>query len=507
MLIETIHQTEIGGWMYQRAVPLGGREGQLPPDSIFRPRVENCALAIREDKAGIILQTWRLEWKADMIRRGRELGAVELKSMDDAHLVAHLAETKTFLHDCLRKHMLINNAVQLMLAEHAFLCRDALGWEEQELMSLFGGLSAMSSEPAIAIAELGRHARTRPTFMKALEAGASLSELLDMDETFSRMFQKYQEEYGCRALRCELSFPTIAEMPELLFGLLRDQLFGGYQPDREERELEQKRREQEAKARAGLRGQTLDIFIRTLVRARDAYPVREEHGFYDRDLPLALLRYAYLEAGRRMVNRDQLADVPAVFHLEWEEVRAGLQHREPLFNLVQQRETEHKEALDHPGPDHYGSPSPPSTLPDGLPEEVYFQIRAQQWTMEHAMIAPMRRSGEQDAHQLQGLAASGGVYRGTVRIVRNESEFHRIRRGDVLVCPIASPVWSILFPSIGALVTEFGGILSHAAIIAREYQLPAVVAVDHAITTLKDGQLVEVDGERGTVKRILVGGD
>jgi pyruvate,water dikinase len=93
-----------------------------------------------------------------------------------------------------------------------------------------------------------------------------------------------------------------------------------------------------------------------------------------------------------------------------------------------------------------------------------------------------------------GIPASPGSYTGPVRVIRSEAEFDRLRAGEVLVCPITSPVWSVLFPSIGALVTDTGGILSHPAIIAREYGIPAVVATGNGTVTLHNGQLVTVDG-------------
>jgi pyruvate,water dikinase len=85
-----------------------------------------------------------------------------------------------------------------------------------------------------------------------------------------------------------------------------------------------------------------------------------------------------------------------------------------------------------------------------------------------------------------------------VRVVLGEHEFDKIRAGDVLVCPITSPVWSVLFPSVGALVTDTSGILSHPAIIAREYRVPAVVATGNATSLLHDGRIVSVDGTAGT---------
>jgi pyruvate,water dikinase len=86
-----------------------------------------------------------------------------------------------------------------------------------------------------------------------------------------------------------------------------------------------------------------------------------------------------------------------------------------------------------------------------------------------------------------------------VRVIRTEAEFHKLKSGDVLVCPITSPVWSVLFPSIGALVTDTGGILSHPAIIAREHRVPAVVATGNATRRLQDGQVAIVDGTDGLV--------
>ncbi|HZD51738.1 MAG TPA: PEP-utilizing enzyme [Woeseiaceae bacterium] len=101
---------------------------------------------------------------------------------------------------------------------------------------------------------------------------------------------------------------------------------------------------------------------------------------------------------------------------------------------------------------------------------------------------------------LSGIAASAGRYTGIARVVIGEHQFGKIESGDVLVCPVTSPVWSVLFPRIGALVTDTGGILSHPAIIAREYGVPAVVATGNATRLLHDGQLVTVDGTAGTVE-------
>ena len=101
---------------------------------------------------------------------------------------------------------------------------------------------------------------------------------------------------------------------------------------------------------------------------------------------------------------------------------------------------------------------------------------------------------------MSGIPAVSGRYTGRVRIVREDTELGRIRPGDVLVCPVAAPVWSVALPIIGALVADSGGLLSHSAIIAREYRIPAVVATGSGTSTLRDGQVVTVDGTTGQIE-------
>jgi pyruvate,water dikinase len=101
--------------------------------------------------------------------------------------------------------------------------------------------------------------------------------------------------------------------------------------------------------------------------------------------------------------------------------------------------------------------------------------------------------------ELAGIAASPGVYRGQARVVTTPADFGRLVQGDVLVAIMTTPAYNVLLPLLGAVVTDTGGVLSHAAIVAREYHIPAVVATGAATTTIPDGSVVTVDGDRGTV--------
>src|SRR5204862_3154978 len=98
-----------------------------------------------------------------------------------------------------------------------------------------------------------------------------------------------------------------------------------------------------------------------------------------------------------------------------------------------------------------------------------------------------------------GLAASPGRYEGWARVVREASDFRKLRKGDVLVAPTTSPAYNVILPMIGAVVTDRGGALSHSAIVAREFGIPAVVGTDQATSRIPAGARILVDGDRGFV--------
>ena len=110
-----------------------------------------------------------------------------------------------------------------------------------------------------------------------------------------------------------------------------------------------------------------------------------------------------------------------------------------------------------------------------------------------------KQAGGDPAHLLRGLAASQGVYEGPARRVSGPSEFDRIVQGDVLVTQSTTEAFNILLPLLGAIVTDNGGLLSHSAIVAREYGIPGVVGTREATERIADGMRVRVDGGAGEV--------
>jgi rifampicin phosphotransferase len=212
-------------------------------------------------------------------------------------------------------------------------------------------------------------------------------------------------------------------------------------------------------------------------RVRAAYALKELHA-YDIDYPsLLATREALLAFCRRLLAEGFVDEADDVWMLTRGELRAALTSNDELRGLVAERRAELERGR-REGPKPFLGRPPPQAERHAALDKFY---------------------GSQGRSGLSGAAASAGIAEGSARIVASSADFGRVRRGDVLVATTTTPAWTPLFRGIAALVTETGGILSHAAVVAREYGLPAVVGVPDATRTLADGQRVRVDGDRGVV--------
>ena len=121
------------------------------------------------------------------------------------------------------------------------------------------------------------------------------------------------------------------------------------------------------------------------------------------------------------------------------------------------------------------------------------------WGITRESLNSWLSAGETDPNEIHGFAASNGVVEGTARVVKSVQEINRLQQGDILVCQVTNPTWAPVFDKISAAVSDIGGSMSHAAIVAREYGLPAVVGTGQATSRIHDGQRIRVDGSRGIV--------
>jgi pyruvate,water dikinase len=205
---------------------------------------------------------------------------------------------------------------------------------------------------------------------------------------------------------------------------------------------------------------------------------------------MPILRRALLEAGRRLAVAGILAESEDVFHLHLEELEAispaepggGSRASSPLNVTV---------ALDRLG----------AAETDRLRATVHDRAMRRAELQGSPMIAAadLRDPVANQEALVSGVAASGGQATGPVRVIREPAQFGLMRSGEVLVCPYTNPAWTPLFSPAAAVVVDSGGVGSHAAIVAREYGIPAVMGTGTGTTVLNDGQLVTVDGDTGLV--------
>jgi len=122
------------------------------------------------------------------------------------------------------------------------------------------------------------------------------------------------------------------------------------------------------------------------------------------------------------------------------------------------------------------------------------------WGITRESLNAWLNSGtDQDSNEIRGFAASNGVVEGPACVIKSVEDIGRLQQGDILVCQITNPTWAPIFQKIAAAVSDIGGSMSHAAIVAREFGLPAVVGTGNATSRIKNGQRLRVDGGRGVV--------
>lgn len=239
----------------------------------------------------------------------------------------------------------------------------------------------------------------------------------------------------------------------------------------------------EARARAVLRDRPADLarFEEVLTTARAVAPLTEEHNYQlDRQIQATMRRFIRAVAAR-MTTDGQLAGVDDVWLFHASEVAAALRDGRDLRPMTGTRQAEFAgwQRLRHPRT--LGAPAAPLAAISSRADLIH-------------------RVTQDEAGVIKGVPASSGHRRARACLVRGAADFKKLRPGDVLVCRSSNVSWIPLFTVAAAIVTDVGGSLSHAAVVAREFGVPAVVGCGVALETLRDGQLVEVDGDLGTVR-------
>ncbi len=220
-----------------------------------------------------------------------------------------------------------------------------------------------------------------------------------------------------------------------------------------------------------------------------AGPLTEEHNYWLDRRNQAEIGRAVRRFGARLVRDGALRAAEEIFLVYLTEVREALQAPADLSALIAERRTEQRRWEEMESPETIGAPAPPWN------REASTKMAGQGFLL-------YRETQTDPSRMLRGVGASAGVGRGPARLIREQADFQKFKAGDVLVCQSSNVSWAPLFASSAAVVTEVGGALSHAAVVAREVGVPAVVGTGVALSTLLDGEPLEVDGSAGIVRRL-----
>jgi phosphohistidine swiveling domain-containing protein len=316
---------------------------------------------------------------------------------------------------------------------------------------------------------------------------------LDQMSAYLATYGFFQDLYALRT-------PTWREDPSCLLGMVRSYLISGYDPKTQFEARSAAAADAEARARAALAAYPESVraqFDGLLAAARSAAFLHEEHNYYIDQQGETSLRRVLVAIGRRLAEDGRLADPDDIFMLTRDELSALLAAPETAGStaaLIDRRREEMRRARAMTPPSFIG-PRPPSAPP--LPDSPLLRGLGRFFT-------PPPRQAE-TANQLKGAPASIGIVTGRARVARTLNEATALQPGEILIAVTTMPAWTPLFGIAAAVVTETGGPLSHCAVVAREYGIPAVVGVHAAASAIQSGQLISVDGGLGLVTLVEPG--
>jgi phosphohistidine swiveling domain-containing protein len=424
----------------------------------------------------------------------------DLRGMSLNQLRAHLAEMLTRVERMGALHGVIMPMLFAMSQFEELYCELFEGATTLDALRLTQGFDNKTMEGDRALWRLSRAARSTPEVSAILSQHAAGDVIPALEKSvasqqFLADLRAWLAQYGQRLNSAfALGEPGWIEDPTTAIQNLQAYAaMPDLRPEMEPAALTAEREKSVAEARAKLAGYPQPIVARfeTLLKAAQvAAIVHEDHNFWIDQRLFYHVRRVILEFGRRLAQAGTLDAVNDVFYLTPDELQNGRDLS--LKRLVQQRKTE-MEHFSHVTPPPMLGTAPAFEMTDGGS-----MVRA----LFKGELSPANTSNT-EMDKVKGLPGSAGRARGTARVIHSLAEAGKLQPGDVLVTVATEPPWTPLFATASAIVTDSGGVLSHSAVVAREYRIPAVVAAGNATTTFKDGQLIEVDGDAGTVQVVF----
>lgn len=475
-------------------------------DAQFEMALEKMTPVI-EDPA----RHWKERWLPEIQSFVQDWENFDLLNASLPELLKHLEESRTRLGRAYEIHHLLVDP--LLLAMDAFdemFCELFEGAAPGAALELLSGAKSKTAQSDHALRELGRRARSSAPVYEILACGdtppsrgdfgnmlAELSRSVE-GQAFLEEWNRYLNEYGKRCYKLTLSEPFWIENPAPVIKTLQHYAAeSGSDQGADLKKAEDSRQQALAKARQKLAdypGPVVEQFEMALKRAQAAFTLMSDHYFWIEDRISYLMRQVLLALGRTLAGSGCIKEPDDVFYLTFDEAKETALKLPEAPDL--REEVQRRRALE----ERFAACTPPPFLgpfpTEPPPDNAYMRM------VMKFLAGPAPAAAESPKNELKGHPGAPGSVQGTARVVLDLSDAEKIGPGEILVTRFTLPSWTPLFGTIAAVVTDSGGMLSHSAIVAREYGIPAVVGIETATSVIQDGTGIEVNGDAGIVRII-----
>jgi rifampicin phosphotransferase len=472
---------------------------ETDPEALRRSAVTRDFFAKRSWRADE--ERWRTEIIPQQLATNLEFIEVEPGLLADVQLAEHIDRAVAWMGRCSYVHHILNLVQGVPIGEFIDAVVQLTGADETAALECLRSWSPASRNAAWReLAELTECLGTSPEVLEAIKSGRSDAETLDAlrdaADPVGPVATRYVRMAAFRTIGgFDVADVCAFERPEAVLAavtaaLNADPLAAAREREQAEEQAQRLRRQVPESARAG--------FDERLAEARLVYHIRDERGVYNNLMANAVVRRALLELGARLARRGLLTDAAHAAELSPEEIRLASGEHPAIdgAELADRFQFRH----DHDQRDA------PATLGSALWQEPpldWYTGDTQRLMRATARgLQAIRGTPAQEARQgsVRGTAAGKGVYEGVARVIVRAADLEKIQPGEVMVVVATAPAYSAILPLIGAVVTDVGGPLSHAAIVAREYGIPAVVGCGNATSAIATGDRVRVDASNGVVE-------
>jgi rifampicin phosphotransferase len=492
LMLDHMQPRVVNGFVYHQVVPFGA-DGTASPEQM-QARVMTSVRAFEDRQWRADLARWDTVDRPAAVAAHRAIQQVDPAALSDEQLAGYLRRCFAHMRDMIGLHQRYTVASSAAVGDFLATTQEWTGASTAELAALLRGTTPVSTGFAAdeldALAAAVRGSASAAAALAAPTPAGDTLEALEANPDVGPQARAYLDAVRFRSLGYDIGDATAGEMPELLVGAIRAAVDGASATPHDDTGT--------ARVRARVPEQHRAAFDGLLEEARVVNRLRDERGAYSDGWATGLARRAVLEAGRRLHGTGRLAEPAHAIDADVDELVALLRGEpgpsaEEVAERVRWRTTHTVEDA----PALLGDPPVPPPPLDVLPPPARRAARALMTLMTHMFAVP---DGANSATVLRGTAVNDGVYEGTARLVDDAADFGRIRHGDVLVARTTSPYFNVVLPLLGAIVTDRGGQLCHAAIVAREYGIPGIVGTREATRRIPDGARVRVDGAAGEVR-------